>query len=49
VETEPIDIDNLTSDVTKNVSLRPVEGAQLTITTVRVSVRVRKLPERPMP
>jgi YbbR domain-containing protein len=49
VETEPIDIDNLTSDVTKNVSLRPVEGAQLTTTTVRVSVRVRKLPERPMP
>jgi YbbR domain-containing protein len=49
VETEPIDIDNLTSDVTKNVSLRPVEGAQLTTTTVRVSVRVRKLPERPTP
>jgi YbbR domain-containing protein len=49
VETEPIDIDNLTSDVTKNVSLRPVDGAQLTTTTVRVSVRVRKLPERPMP
>lgn len=49
VETEPIDIDNLNSDITKNVSLRPVEGAQLTTSSVRVSVRVRRLPERPAP
>ncbi|MCL6474661.1 MAG: hypothetical protein K6U75_06370 [Firmicutes bacterium] len=49
VETEPIDIDNLTSDVTRSVALRSVEGAQLTTTNVRVTVRVRKLPERPTP
>jgi len=49
VETEPIDIDNLTSDVTRSVALRSVEGAQLTTTNVRATVRVRKLPERPTP
>ena len=49
VETEPIDIDNLTTDITKDIALRPAEGAQLTTPTVRVSVRVRRLPERPAP
>lgn len=49
VETEPIDIDNLTSDITKNVALRQVDGAQLTTSSVRVTVRVRRLPERPAP
>lgn len=49
VETDPIDIDNLTSDVTRNVPLRTVDGVQLTTSSVRVSVRVRRLPERPAP
>lgn len=49
VETEPIDIDNLTSDFTRSVPLRAVGGAELTTTSVRVSVRVRRLPERPAP
>lgn len=49
VETEPIDIDNLTSDVTRSVALRAVDGVQLTTSSVRVSVRVRRLPERPAP
>lgn len=49
VETEPIDIDNLTSDVTKSVNLRTVDGVQLTTSSVRVSVRVRRLPERQSP
>ncbi len=49
VETEPIDIDNLNSDMSKTVGLRPVEGAQLTTSSVRVTVRVRRLPERPAP
>lgn len=49
VETEPIDIDNLTSDFTRSVPLRAVDGADLTTTSVRVSVRVRRLPERPAP
>ncbi|MCS6831654.1 MAG: CdaR family protein [Armatimonadota bacterium] len=46
VETEPIDIDNLTSDMARNVALRPVEGVHLTTSSVRVAVRVRRLPER---
>jgi YbbR domain-containing protein len=49
VETEPIDIDNLTTDLTRNVALRSVDGVQLTTSSVRVSVRVRRLPERPAP
>lgn len=49
LETEPIDISNLTSDLSKSVALRPVDGAQVTTTSVRVSVRVRRLPERPSP
>ncbi|MGQ9882240.1 MAG: CdaR family protein [Armatimonadota bacterium] len=49
VETEPIDIDNLTSDISRSVALRPVQGVQLSTLSVRVSVRVRRLPERPSP
>ncbi len=49
LETEPIDIDNLDSDVSRTVALRPVEGAQVTTSNVRVTVRVRRLPERPAP
>lgn len=49
VETEPIDIDNLTSDFARNVPLRAIDGAELTTSSVRVSVRVRRLPERPVP
>lgn len=49
VETEPIDIDNLTSDFSRNMALRAVEGVQLSTSSVRVSVRVRRLPERPSP
>lgn len=49
VETEPIDIDNLTSDFSRDVALRAVEGVQLSISSVRVSVRVRRLPEQPSP
>lgn len=49
VETEPIDIDNLTSDLSRSVALRPVQGVQLHTLSVRVSVRVRRLPERPSP
>lgn len=47
VETEPIDIDNLTSDITIVVALRPIDGVQLTTSNVRISLRVRRLPERP--
>lgn len=46
METEPIDIDNLTADVVRNVALRTVEGIQPTVSSVRVTVRVRRLPER---
>lgn len=49
VETEPIDIDNLTSDFSRNMALRAVKGVQLSTSSVRVSVRVRRLPERPSP
>jgi YbbR domain-containing protein len=49
VETEPIDIENMTSDMTKTVTLRPANGVQLTTSSVRVTVRVRRLPERPAP
>ncbi len=49
VETEPIDISNLTSDFSRSVALRRVDGAQLTTSSVRVSVRVRRLPDRRSP
>jgi YbbR domain-containing protein len=46
VETEPIDIDNITADFSREVSLRSVEGAQTSTSSVRVAIRVRRLPER---
>lgn len=49
VETEPIDISNLDNDISRFVPLRLANGVRSTSSGVRVTIRVRRLPERSSP